>query len=578
MNANTAPSSSAPPAGAAAGAGAAPLPRLARQPTSLPTLIVLMAIIILPMIALAQFIAYWRVDVVDDQMFGYFGWRIAHGARVYLDVWDNKPPGIYWINAVGMLVGGGSYFGVIAMCVVALLAAHVCFFGICASVYFRGAATFATILLSFFLTHAFYTGGTNRTETFLVPCELAAVLLYIRGCARDRWWTWYAAGVCGGLAFLFKQVGLAAWGALGLHAVLLVVLRDVPWQVGLRRCALLVVGLATTLGLAGAYLASQGALYEAYFAAFTFNRAYFAAGASQWPYSYLSWVLLKDHFFPILRLPLLMAIAACIHAALWRLRPAFRPPEIEQPLREFGTPCPRYVLLFAMWFIASFWGALLSPHAFRHYLVPTIPPLMLLAGYLIHVLQAEMRLLVRLQQRIWVAAAFVAIGYFSLDAVRRQLEEISKVYVYRFVQGEKADWEIIGRAVARITGPDDKIHCWGYFPGVYLVAQRINTSRFTTTEKVGQVPGQADFVLVELERVLKSDPPVALVVSADDHLWLHGQHPHKPKTDVLLGPWIDEHYERLADVPYANVYILKRKDRVTPPDRDLQEYVQQLLR
>ena len=174
-----------------------------------------MLLLIVPMIGLSQFIAYWRTDVVDDQMFGYFGWRIADGATVYVDVWDNKPPGIYWINAVGMLVGGGSYFGVIAMCVVALVAAHTCFFCIGASLYYRGAATFATVLLCFYLTHGYYTGGTNRTETFLVACELGAVLFYMRGWARDRWWKWYAAGILCGVRVSVQTGGTGRLGRDG---------------------------------------------------------------------------------------------------------------------------------------------------------------------------------------------------------------------------------------------------------------------------------------------------------------------------------------------------------------------------
>ena len=538
----------------------------ARQPTSFKKLIIIMAVVITPLIALSQVIAVWRWDVVDDQMFGYFGWRIAHGATVYIDVWDNKPPGIYWVNALGMLIGNDSYGGVVAMCVLALVAAHACFFAICASLYFRGAAAFSTILLSFYLTHAFYTGGTNRTETFLVACELAAVLFYVRGCARDRWWTWYAAGAFCGLAFLFKQVGLAAWGSMGLHTIILVIARDLSVRDGLKRCVLLVLGTCTSLAAAGAYLASQGALGEACFATFGFNQAYFSAGESRWPYSYKSWILLKDHWFPILRLPLLMAVAACVHAVLWRLRPMFRPPEIRKPLEDLKPACPRPVLLFSIWFVVSFWGALLSPHAFRHYLVPTIPPLMLLAGYLVNVLQAEMRLLIRFEQRAWVTAAFVAIAFFSWDAIWRQWEEVSKFYVFRIVQNERAEWEVIGDVVADVTEPDDKIQCWGYYPGVYLHARRINTCRYTTAEKVGQVPGEADFVMRELDEKLKAEPPVALVVSSGDYEWLYGRDPQKRPPAVILGPWIDANYERVADIPYVNAYVFKRKDRVKPED------------
>jgi hypothetical protein len=544
--------------------------------TSWPLLVALTFLLIIPMVALSQFIAYWRTDVVDDQMFGYFGWRIANGATVYLDVWDNKPPGIYWMNALGMLLGGGSYFGVMAMCVLALLTAHACFLAICGSLYYRGAAVMATVLLSFYLTHAFFTGGTNRTETFLVACELAAVLFYMRGWARDRWWTWYAAGLCCGGAFLFKQVGLAAWGAMGLHTIILVCTRELPWRTGLRRCLLLLGGCVTLLALAAAYLAAQGALAAAWFATFEFNRAYFATRTSRFPYNYGSYYLLKNHALPILQLPLLMAIAAVIHATLWALRPRFRPPEIERPLKALRPVCPRYMLFFGIWYLVAVWGAVMSPHAFRHYLVATIPPLLLMAGYLVNVLQAEMRLLVRLQQRAWVTAGFVVIGFFAIKSVQLQWEELAKVIVPRFIQGQRAEWEIIGDAVARVTDPHDKIQCWGYYPGVYLHARRINASRYTTTEKVGQVKDEADFVMRELDETLKREPPVVLVIPAGDDHWLRGLRTDRP-TRLLLGPWIDENYERLADIPKVNAFLYKRKDMIQPADRELPTHLPEIV-
>ena len=545
--------------------------------TSLALLVVVMVVIIAPLIALSQVIAYWRTDVVDDQMFGYYGWRIAHGATVYLDVWDNKPPGIYWINALGMLVGHDSYFGVIALCAAALVIAHAAFFVVAASVFHRGAAALATILLSFYLTHAFYTGGTNRTETFLVACELAAVAFYMRGWARDRWWTWYAAGLCCGLAFLFKQVGLAAWGCLGLHTIVMVILGYLRFGQGLKRCLLLLGGAATTVGLAAAVLAWQGALAEACFATFGFNRAYFATGVSQFPYNFVTYVLLKNHVKPILLLPLLMAIATVVHALLWWLRPQYRPPEIEAPLRALNPVCSWHVPLFAAWFLMSFYAALLSPHGFRHYLVPTIPPLLLLDGYLINVLRAETRLLRRLQQRAWVTAAFVAMAYFAYEAVNLQFAEMSKVWVSRidpWLNGvgryDPSHWEVVGDAVQRLTAPNDKIYCWGYMPGVYLQARRINACRFTTTEKVGQVGSRAMFILREIERTFRANPPAVLTFQADDYLWLHGRSRTGVPSDVRLGPWIDENYQLMEEIPkFGTVYIFKRKDLVAATTQKL---------
>src|SRR5260370_8945907 len=35
----------------------------------------------------------------DAGTYADIGWALNHGARLYLYVWDNKPPGIYWLSA-----------------------------------------------------------------------------------------------------------------------------------------------------------------------------------------------------------------------------------------------------------------------------------------------------------------------------------------------------------------------------------------------------------------------------------------------------------------------------------------------
>ncbi len=536
--------------------------------TPLPLLVLAMALVIVPLIILSQLIAYWRTDVVDDQMFGYYGWRILHGARPYLDVWDNKPPGIYWINALGMLLGGGHYLGVIAVCAAALVVAHVAFFVAAASVYRREAAGVITVLLAFYLMHAYYTGGTNRTETFVVACELSAVAFYLRGYAADRWWKWFAAGALCGAAFLFKQVGLAAWGCMGLHTILLVVTRDLRLAAGAKRCLLLLAGAATTVGLAAGALNAQGALGAAWHAAFAFNRAYFVTGDTQFPYNFASIVLMEDHLLPIMLLPLLMATAAAVHALLWWLRPQYRPAEIDGRLRALAPVCRGSFALFVLWFLIAFYGAVLSPSRFRHYLVPAIPPLLLAAGYLVNVLLAEASLLRRLQQRAWVTAAFVIMGYFAWGALVRQFEEVSKVYDFRFDRHEQAEWEAIGDEVALHSGPQDRLQCFGYMPGVYLRARRLNATRFTTTEKVGQVRTEAQFVVTEVEEHLRRDPPALLAMPAGDYFWMRdGADRDGRPSDFKLHGWLLEHYQLVADVPKFNVYIFKRRDLIDP-ERD----------
>lgn len=526
-----------------------------------------MLAVIVPVITLSQIVAHLRDDVVDDQLFGYFGWRILHGAVPYVDVWDNKPPGIYWTNALGFLLGGDSYGGVIFLCALALCAAMASFFVIGASVYFRGAAAITTALASFYLTHTYFQGGANRTETFLIAFELTAVALYMRGFARDRWWIWLLAGMCCGAAFLYKQVGLAAWGVMGLHTILLVLLRDVGVLTGLKRCALLLAGMVAVVAAAVGVLHLQGALDEAVHAVFTFNRAYFDVGESSFTNTFVNRYFLWEHMRYILLLPTLMASAAVIHALLWQLRPLLRPPEIEAPLKAFGSVCPRYLLLFSLWFVVAIYGAILSPHRFRHYLVPALPPLLLMSGYLIHVLRTEISLLVRFQQRIWVTFTFLAFGYFAIDAYKWHMEEVSRIWVMRFERRERPEWEYNGEALARLSRPGDRVQCWGYQPGVYLVSRRINATRYATTEKIGQLKRaeESEHIRVELRDRLSADPPEFMVIDAGEYQMCAypGPGPGEAPPDWLgywLGETMREKYALAEEVAKTNTYILKRQD------------------
>lgn len=551
----------------------------AHPPTPLSVLILATVLACLPMFLLSQVAAHWRVDVVDDQMFGYFGWRMAHGGTVYLDVWDNKPPGIYWVNQLGFLLTDG-YSGVVALCALAVIAAHVCFFVIAASVYFRGTAAIATVLASFFMTHIYFQGGTNRTETFLIAFELAAVAVYLRGWARPTAWKWLVAGLLCGCAFLFKQVGLAAWAAMGLHLILLVVTRELPWREGLRRCLLLAAGVAAVVLAAAAALAAQGALAEAFRATFTFNRAYFATGRSSFTNTWVNRHMLVQHLYPILLLPILLAIAAAVHAFLWWLRPLFRPHDVQARLRESRSVCPRCMLLFGIWGLVAFYGAQVSPHYFRHYLVPVLPPLLLFGAYILNVIKTELGLLRRLAQRGWVTALFVAMGYFAWGAFIRQKEAAAVVWWTRqpqLVEGrwtwKPSPWEELGEHIAALTRPDETIYCWGYLPGAYLWSQRIATVRYFTNEKIGQIKQhpEVDAIREEIRGALESTPPAVFVLSVTDYLWITNDFPDLPPDEfgLWLGAWLTRNYHLVEELVFGDesFYVLERNghQRPAPP-------------
>ena len=52
-------------------------------------------LLLVPASLLARAPTYWTPGRSDLRLFAYFGARWRQGAVPYLDIWDNKPPGIF---------------------------------------------------------------------------------------------------------------------------------------------------------------------------------------------------------------------------------------------------------------------------------------------------------------------------------------------------------------------------------------------------------------------------------------------------------------------------------------------------
>jgi 4-amino-4-deoxy-L-arabinose transferase-like glycosyltransferase len=482
-----------------------------------------------------QSAVHWRGNVVDSDLFAYYGWCVADGARPYRDIWDNKPPGIWWVNAAAIRWVGPGAGADVVLGTAAQLVTLAGFVAIARLAFHRALRVPAALVGAVLLTHLHFECGSNRTETFVVACETLAILGYLRWLRAGRWRWLMLAGLAAGTAPLFKQSGLSAAAAIVLH---------LAWRYrGWKQWWILGVGCVLPGVLAAAVLAWQGALRDAVFAVIVFNRAYFAVGDATWVHVGQVWGVFWPAAAPLGSVLLLVALGL-LAGVYVRVRRARKPA---------GLRSRPGVGLFVLWCIVAIYLAGVGPGRRSHHLMPALPALALLTLYPLHLLAGRHGLRKSLARRpsavcvlvIWAGVLGVCARDHATQAFRCWE---TKPHWYGLGRVQPSECQQQGAALMRLTQPSDTIYVWGWSPGTYRYACRRPASRFATLEKCGQVGRYADFILDGAMADIQREPPAAFVVSVGDYAHLHGDE---------FGVWLRAHYQLRETV--AGMHILIRR-------------------
>jgi len=207
----------------------------------------------------------------DSGGFMYISQQMLRGQRLYADLYDDKPPVIFVVNALGLWLSSGSAWGVWALEVVSLSATAILAFFLCLGSAGGWPALLAvTTLLANVTTFA---PGGNYTEEFALPFQFL-ILIFILAQDLDKRLTWraYFAGLAWGVVFFCKQsifgIGLAAGAFLFIRGI---------WQWKRGRyweAAWYTAGFTTIAGVVAGYFWSQGTLWQFWDATFLSNFSY----------------------------------------------------------------------------------------------------------------------------------------------------------------------------------------------------------------------------------------------------------------------------------------------------------------
>jgi hypothetical protein len=178
----------------------------------------------------------------DEGVFVYIGQQVLGGKIPYRDVWDHKGPLIYYINALGLWIGGGSLWGIWLVEAILLATSLILLYLLVRRNLGTAAAVFG--LLTWVTGFTIVMGGNIVEEYSILPAVLSLYLVMNRPRHSGL-----LVGLLAGLAFTLRPNEVAA-PAVALLLTLSAELKLADWSAVLREPAGVLTRLAAVLGRA----------------------------------------------------------------------------------------------------------------------------------------------------------------------------------------------------------------------------------------------------------------------------------------------------------------------------------------
>ena len=507
----------------------------------------------LPLVALIGLILLIALPVAtyplgrDQGEFATIGRGLLDGKIPYVDLWNPKPPAVFYVYALAMMLFGRTITALRLIDLILFPVIAAALYAIGLRVADRRVGMWAVVLFGvFYFTETFWTLSQNDGIA-LLPMTLA-MLCAIEAARADRGSALLAAA-CGamlGWAFWFKY----PFALLGVPAIVFyltfrarngggVRVRDV---IGVLIGGLLVmfgsVGLMMAIGAWDALL--ESAVVTSGYTSLSLDPQQFVDGMRTGiHYRLLQWGLL--FLLAALALPLTLRRG-------WNAR------------RSRG-------LGIGVWLLAALAIMLVQGKGYDYHWLPMLPPLVVIGAVgVVRGIDASSR---RSGQRVrlHVGAAVALLGVMAALLWSRALpyltgQEDQAAYFSRFVAGEvSADESLrVAEFLRERVVPGDSLFIWGFRPEVYYMSQLNPAVRF-----IFQFPLVAEWYPPEwreetVEILWAAVPPYVLVLQVDYMPWVTGS---DDDSNTLLqaypemNDWLVYNYERETQI--GNFFIWRRK-------------------
>lgn len=499
---------------------------------------------------LGKYIEFNTPGPFDSGSYVYSAKHILDGAEIGVDEIPSAQLGTLLVNMSGVRLFGYSETGPEIIQTIMQAAALVMMFIAIRKLYGTLAAGVAVIIASVYLSSPIIAKFGNVKEQYMIACMVIAASCFVLQQVGGKW---YLAMFAGGFAVwapLFKPTGVSVIGAIGLFVLLQPLLKNRTWKQTGTDIALLLGGAAVALAPLFIWIIGWGIQLSLPYkfawdmltkalgpgGAATDTGSYVAGGRAVIPFSEQWPRVLR--YYGVLILPIALAVGAVV----LRIGKVVISTKTKVEEKQANTS-DRFVLLFALWWLGDMALVWVSPRSYEQYYLPLNASAAMLGGYLIGAYWEKTSTTVFKRKWILTGLAGLAVmlamswhvffgigrsphSAFKYSSKRRgysqKLREASQ-----YSKGAKGSWEVVADYIRTHSTQDDKIYVWGWYPGIYVKAQRFSpTPRAFTAAMHTQQPEEFAKMIKGLIESFKKDMPKFIVDSRKNHIPLE-RPPHE---------------------------------------------------
>ena len=489
-------------------------------------------------LVLGKYYEFNSPDPFDSAANVYSAQRILNGARIGVDEIPSAALGTLLVNILGVKIFGFSEFGPKLIQGIFQAAALVLMFFAMRKLFGTLAAAIGVIVASSYLSFPYIAKFGNVKEQYMIACMVIGISCFILYQLDGKRLFACLAGAFLVWAPLFKETGLSALGALGLFLLAQPFLKNRSWKQTFGDMALLALGaiiaiaplyiwmigcnINPALPYSSIWKIASGTILPAKTAEGTQAASYVSQARKIMPYSELLPRFLR------FCLTLILPVALAIGSIIARLIRMVRPTTI--------TPYDRFILLLAIWWILDMAFVWVSPRSYEQYYLPLNASAAFLSGYLI-CLYSDAFAAAQSKQKWFLIGAvglvcMIAMSWHIFAGIKKSpwsgmdYGEKRKGYIQAYdeiavmrKEGLKGTWEILGNYIRHNSIPSDKIYVWGWYPGIYVQAQRFSPSpKAFESEMHIRPPQELADTIQKVVSALQKDKPKFIVDSRKRHL------------------------------------------------------------